>query len=70
MTELRPAQQSSDWDPTLADPLYVGDYGEQLIDKGGYTDPPTRRTLIAWVFIPFVVVLALLAAVLLVAEPR
>ena len=76
MTE-RPAQQSPDWDPTVADPLYVEEwldldpYATPAMMRRAYARKPgVSRAVLAWTFAALVVILAILAAALLVAAPR
>ena len=77
MTEDRPAQQSPDRDPTVADPLYTPEeYAEfkrsELRRAYGYPNrkPGVSRAVLVWTFAALVVVLAIIAAALLVAAPR
>ena len=69
----RPAQQSPDWDPTVADPLYMPELPLQwrppAAPSSGLVAHP-RRTFLSWTFAALVVILAILAAALLVGAPR
>ena len=70
MTE-RPAQQSPDWDPTLADPLYPPDFGQQEVsNRLGREAAGLERPVLTWFWVVTVVVLAITAAALLIGAPR
>ena len=69
MTEDRPAQQSSDWDPTVADPLQLDDPWEHP-NLGTFelrTKPGVSRAVLVWGFAALVVALAIASAALFAA---
>lgn len=68
MTDQRPAQQSPDWDPTLADPLYVSEEVRARFERRYRWNGTRFFGFIA--FAALVVVLAIISAALLVAAPR
>ena len=69
MTE-RPAQQSSDWDPTVADPLYTAEDWDAWLEDYR-RKPGVSRAVLVWAFAALVVILAILAAALLIGgTPR
>ena len=69
MTEDRPAQQSPDWDPTVADPLQLDDGAWMFEAEREFYDrkPGVSRAVLVWGFVALVVILAIVSAALFAA---